>query len=43
MQEDHLQKSFEFVKSNYFPEWDKEREWKLLECPEELSKMGTRG
>ncbi len=36
MQEDRLKNAFEYVRQMFFPEWDRKREWKILECPEEL-------
>ena len=43
MKEDYLQKSFEYVKNNYFPGWDKKGKWKVEDCSEELNALGPRG
>ena len=43
MQEDRLQKAFEYVKNTYFPGWDKRRRWKVEERSEELNARTARG
>ncbi len=43
MRDDRLHKAYEHVRKTFFPEWDREHEWRILECPEELGKLGGRG
>lgn len=38
-----LQQAAKYVRKTFFPNWDKEQEWKFLECSEYLLKKTDRG
>jgi hypothetical protein len=43
MQDDRLQKAFEYVRNTYFSGWDKRKKWKVEERSEELDAISARG
>ena len=43
MLEYRLQNAVKYVCETFFPDWDKKRKWKVIECSEELNQMGDRG